>query len=145
MGKPRAKKELIYDGIKFDSNLEIYCYKQLKANGLEFVYHKSYGLFPSFKSTVITYDANKNKGPLVYRRTENYQDIEYTTDFEANDGSWIIETKGLLRADAALRIKIFKYFETQKNRETTFLMPHNKKQVDHTIEIIKNELRKDSK
>ena len=42
--------ELEFEGIKFRSKLEVYCYKRLKEEGLSFKYESyTYNLIPTFK------------------------------------------------------------------------------------------------
>jgi len=143
---PKAKKEKkprkakpIYDGITFDSNLEIYCYKKLVEAEIEFNYHpKSFELFGGFIADINSWTPDKRKGDLIYQRTGKYQNISYTPDFVGDN--WIIETKGLLDSHDALVLKLFKRFLTTiKHNYKDFYMPANHKQVDAAIQnILKN-------
>ena len=39
MAAPVNAQKHVYDGVKFDSGLEVFCYKQLKASGIAFEYN----------------------------------------------------------------------------------------------------------
>lgn len=130
-------KKVKYDGVIFDSMLEVNCYKALKAAGIEFDHHVKHELFPPFISTVKSYDTDGRKGKELYLSTEKFGKMAYSPDFEAKDGSWYIETKGFLRPEAAMRIKIFKMRLTEEGKPAYYFMPRNKMHIDQTISLIK--------
>ena len=50
MAAPVNAQKHVYDGVKFDSGLEVFCYKQLKASGIAFEYNTmSFVLADSYK------------------------------------------------------------------------------------------------
>lgn len=130
-------KKIIYDGIKFDSALECNCYKALMAAGITFDHHVKHEIFPKFTSSIISYDKDERKGKDMYLSSERFGSMSYTPDFQAKDCSWFIETKGFLRPEAAMRIKLFKMYLSKEGNEAHYFMPRNKKHIDQTIEIIK--------
>lgn len=130
-------KKVKYDGEVFDSQLEVNCYKALKDAGIPFVYHVKHEIFPGFVSSVTSYDADKRKGKELYLTQDRFGSMSYTPDFQAPDESWFIETKGFLRPEAAMRIKLFKMNLTREGKKCIYIMPHNKAQIMQAIEIIK--------
>lgn len=130
-------KKIKYDGITFDSGLEVNCYKALKAAKIDFDHHIKHEIFSSFISSVISYDKDGRKGKDLYLSTEKFGNMCYTPDFQAKDELWFIETKGFLRPEAATRIKLFKMKLTAEGRVVHYFMPRNKTHIDQVIEIIK--------
>lgn len=130
-------KKVKYDGVTFDSMLEVNCYKALKAAGIEFDHHVKHELFPPFVSTVKSFDKDERKGKELYLATEKFGSMSYSPDFEAKNGSWYIETKGFMRPDAAMRVKIFKMRLTSDGVNAYYFMPRNKMHIDQTISLIK--------
>lgn len=131
------KKKPIYDGITFDSNLEVYCYKQLKKNKIQFEYTPtSFIVQLPFKYGWEVYEPDKKRGKLLSQRTSNYQPIRYTPDF-VGDG-WIIEVKGRMNERFEIVWKIFKKYLTDNNIKFDLYLPKNQKQVDQCIELIQS-------
>jgi len=121
-----TKKE--YDGILFDSGLEIYCYKKLKEANIEAEYASiTYEILPK-----IIYEGNDKK-------TNNVLAMKYTPDFVGD--VFIIETKGWKQNGFDLRWKIFKHYLYNNNLNYQLYMPRNQEQVDLMIKKIKNEAR----
>lgn len=130
-----ASKKLFYDGIKFDSNLEIYCYKALKAADIEFEYvPTTYVLVPGFTFLGTSYESDKRVGKLLSPKSSKMQSIKYTPDFVGKD--WIIETKGAQTDVFNMRFKLFKKYLTENNLEYDLYMPKNHSQVDQAINLI---------
>jgi len=130
-----------YDGIKFQSNLEVYCYKALKIAGINFKYEPTtYVLIEGFKSDNVSYEADKRIGNLLRPKSQNLQSIKYTPDFVGKD--WIIETKGAQTDVFNMRFKLFKRYLNQKKLDYTLYMPKNHLQIDQTIKLI---LKQDGK
>lgn len=124
-----------YDGIKFQSNLEVFCYKALKTAGIDFKYEPTtYTLIPSFKSVGVSYEADKRSGKLLTPKSQNLQSIKYTPDFVGSD--WIIETKGAQTDVFNMRFKLFKKYLMDNNLNYTLYMPKNHLQVDQVIKLI---------
>ena len=134
--KVNASKH-VYDGITFDSGLEIYCYKQLKNNNIPFTYtSNTYTLVEPFAFNSKSYEPDKKRGLLLSLRSPKLQAIKYTPDFIGDN--WIIETKGRANESWPIRLKLFKKYLTDNNIKFTIFIPKNQKQVDQCIELIQS-------
>ena len=118
-GKVKNATPNIYDGIKFRSKLETYCYKKLKEANIfaEYEMHR-YELLPKF-----TFDNNTVRA------------MTYLPDFVGN--GFIIECKGYPNEAWPLREKLFKYYLTKNEPNTKFYLVRTQKQVDALIDILK--------
>ena len=95
--KVRNATPLIYNGIKFRSKLEAYCYKKLKENDLEVEYENNkYVLLEKF----------------IYEG-KTVLPITYTPDFVGKN--FIIECKGNMNETFPLRWKLFKNYLVKNN------------------------------
>jgi thymidylate kinase len=95
--KVKNATETIYDGIKFRSKLEVYCYQQLMKENIQFEYeNKTFVLIDKFVFNNTSYELGRNKVFSVI--SPNVRPMTYTPDFVGKD--WIIEVKG--RANDAL-------------------------------------------
>ena len=129
------------DGIKFDSQLEVYCYKALNAAGLVFEYGQhSYTLVEAFKCISDSYEGDKRKGPDMYVKSKSLQKISYKPDFIITGKfTYIIETKGMIANEAfPMRWKLFKKYLFDNKLNYDLFMPKNNKQVNQCIQIILN-------
>lgn len=151
-----VKKE--YDGIKFDSLLEISCYKLLKENNIPFEYNKNrYIILPEFRLNKLNlYRFNGKKkgfGQLITKKglKAQFQSITYSPDFVIKPNSDIyifIETKGNPNDQYPLRSKLF--FATLENmayKQVFFFEPRNVSQIkisiNKIIEILNESNNKD--
>ena len=126
-----------YDGIEFDSGLEVYCYRQLKDVGLTFEYTKTtFVLINGFIFNGVSFEPDKKRGLLLTKKSPNLQSIKYTPDFVGN--GWIIETKGRANESFGMRYKLFKKYLTDNNFKYDLYLPKNQKQVDQCIELIQS-------
>jgi hypothetical protein len=104
--------------------------------GLEFEYNQhSYELFQGFESKNNSYEADKRNGNGMYLKSKTLRKITYKPDFVGKD--FIIETKGIASPDFALRWKMFKKYLNDNNLKYDLFMPHNQKQIQECIKIIK--------
>jgi len=136
----KAKKN-VYNGIEFDSGLEVYAYKQLKASGLNFEYEPE-GFILKLKD-VRHFEVYKKtpKKPFHVIKTKGNLGIKYTTDFaiynDKGDITHIIETKGYMNERFTVVVKLFyTYAINNLPALKNFFMPSNQKSVDEAIEII---------
>lgn len=131
--------ELEYDGIKFRSKLEVYCYKKLKEEGLDFKYeHYVYNLIPTFKYKYNLYEPYKKGSVWLFGEKDSIiRGLTYKPDFVNDEDGWIIECKGFPNDAFPLRWKLFKYLLTQLNVNYDLYLPKNHKHIDETIRIIK--------
>jgi hypothetical protein len=139
------KPKPIYDGITFDSSLEVYCYKALKNAGIPFKYIPlTFVLQHPFDYECDVYEPDLKRGKLLAKRTGKYQSIKYTPDFvsinkdQSIKNGWIIETKGKANERFKIVWKLFKHYLTYNNIKFDLYLPKNQKQVDQCIELIKS-------
>lgn len=135
--KPRKSRSIksTYDGINFDSNLEVYCYKALQTAEISFKYTPTtYVLIPAFKFNGLSYEADKRTGKELVPKSVNMQSIKYTPDFVGDN--WIIETKGAQTDVFNMRFKLFKKHLTDNSLNYTLYMPKNHAQVDQVVKLI---------
>lgn len=83
------------DGVAFASRIERYMYDLLTMHKIPFEFQKQYILQPGF-------DYHTPTG------TERIRPITYTVDFYIPDADMIIDTKGIITQQGALRIKLLK-------------------------------------
>ena len=117
-GKVKNAVKNMYKGIKFQSKLELACYKELEINKIDVEYEET---------TFTIFDG------LVYPQAcyEGTQKKLY------NKGKWIIETKGYANEAFPLRWKLFKKHLKDNNHHYVLFMPRNKKQVVEVVDLIK--------
>lgn len=130
-------KKSKYDGHIFDSQLELYMYKRLKDEGIEFTFNeKSYILIPSFKYKSPVYEPTRVKiSGLSDKRS--VRAMSYTPDFVGENDKWIIETKGRANESFPLRWKIFKTIMQLQDTPPALFLPRNKQECEETILLIK--------
>jgi hypothetical protein len=125
-------KKVIYNGIEFDSNLEVTCYKELKKARVKFDYHPTpIPLLPKIKTSFTSYEWGK-----TLRKVRVVREMTYEPDF-TGDG-FIIETKGLKRPAFLKKWNVLKRTLQAEGYDGKLFMPRNKKNILEMIEIIKN-------
>tara|TARA_A100001201_G_scaffold3197_2_gene7457 strand:+ start:2671 stop:3117 length:447 start_codon:yes stop_codon:yes gene_type:complete len=133
--KVKNAKKSVYDGKQFKSNLELYCYKQLEQSEILVEYEENtFTIFPAMVYPLACYEGTQKK---LYNKGSKIRPITYTPDFVDPNGKFIIETKGYANESFPLRWKLFKKHLKDNNHHYVLFMPRNKKQVDETIELIK--------
>jgi len=135
---PVVAKKVSYDGINFASGLERYTYMALKKEKLfEYYEGEVFQLIESFDFPNESYEKQANgKGDYTNRGGKKVLGIKYTPDFTGKD--YIIECKGRANESFPLRWKLFKLWLTKNNIGKTLYKPQNQKEVDLTIQMIKN-------
>ena len=135
---PVVAKKVSYDGINFASGLERYTYMALKKEKLfEYYEGEVFQLIESFDFPNESYEKQANgKGDYTNRGSKKVLGIKYTPDFTGKD--YIIECKGRANESFPLRWKPFKLWLTKNNIGKTLYKPQNQKEVDLTIQMIKN-------
>jgi len=127
---------------KYKSGLEADAAKLLRSSGLDFDYEGvEFELMPAFTYYGEYHKFTAKSKSLVNRTGKKQFSINYTPDFVAKDGSWIIETKGYVhqRHDFPMRWKLFMNLLQSKEEDKPMLfICRNKSQVAEAIEIIKN-------
>ena len=136
-GKTKVKnaKKSIYNGKQFQSNLELYCYKQLEEAKIPVDYEEH--TFTIFPATVYPQACYEGTAKKLYNKGSKIRPITYTPDFVDPSGKFIIETKGYANESFPLRWKLFKKHLKDEEHRYVLFMPRNKKQVDEVVEIIK--------
>jgi hypothetical protein len=119
-----GNKKIIFNDIKFDSKLELYCYKLLNEMGVSFVFQKKIILVDKFRYNNKTIRA-----------------ITLTVDFvlEDQDRTIYLDTKGFATEVAKIKYKMLKnklkdnpltevvWLSTQKNVKQFIINLKNKK------------------
>ena len=144
--KVKNAKKVEYDGLKFDSALEVFTYKQLKLLGVEFQYEGiTYELIPSlvFQRMTGLWPNKSGKDKKTLRLREKVQKKTYTPDFTLQWKSYfiVIEAKGQENDDYQSKKKLFlKLIEDGMVSDSFvyFMEPHNQAHVKECIEFIKN-------
>ena len=139
---PVQAKKISYDGIKFASGLERYTYMALKkAKLFEGYENEVFQLIKGFNFNNISYEKQANgKGEYVNRGQKKILGIKYTPDFVGKD--YIIECKGRANESFPIRWKLFKLWLTKNNIGKTLYKPQNQKEVDRTVDLIKQQRKK---
>ena len=134
---PVQSKKISYDGINFASGLERYTYIALKkAKLFEGYENEVFQLIQGFDFKNQSYEKQANgKGDYTNRGQKKILGIKYTPDFVGKD--YIIECKGRANESFPLRWKLFKLWLTKNNIGKTLYKPQNQKEVDRTIQLIK--------
>jgi len=138
---PVQAKKITYDGINFASGLERYTYMALKKNKLfEGYENEVFQHIEGFNFDNESYEKQANgKGDYTNRGQKKILGIKYTPDFVGKD--YIIECKGRANESFPIRWKLFKLWLTQNKIGKTLYKPQNQKEVDRTIQIIKEKRR----
>ena len=144
--KVKNAKKVEYDGVKFDSALEVFTYKQLKLLGVEFNYAGVvFEIIPALvlSKTIALWPNASGVDKKTLRLRYKIQKKTYTPDFTHcwKDKYFIVwESKGWANDDFVSKKKlIMKYLEDNLEYEyPVFLEPHNQRQVLECIEFIKN-------
>jgi len=133
-------KKSVYDGVTFQSKLEMYCYKKLKAAGIDFKYEEdTYEIFPGFKHKG-RYGKKSSRG-FGIKENRVIRAVTYTPDFVSDKHRFIIETKGYVPSQHSFPL-MFKMFLNycQKNGMSDYAIyiPSNQAQVDQVVQDIVN-------
>ena len=139
---PVTAKKISYDGINFASGLERYTYMALKKEKLfEFYEGETFHLIEGFDFPNESYEKQANgKGEYINRGKKKILGIKYTPDFTGKD--YIIECKGRANESFPLRWKLFKLWLTKNNIGKTLYKPQNQKEVDRTVDLIKQQRKR---
>ncbi len=129
-------RKKLYNGIIFQSGLELYMYKALKKAGIDFSYEgKSYTLI----------EASEYKGECFERFTKKSKQMKirkkvrlsiYTPDFIGVNERWIIETKGFVIEPFPIKWKMFKQLLSKRRNPPILLMPKNQKDCDQAVDLL---------
>ena len=144
--KVKNAKKVEYDGIMFDSALEVFTYKQLKLLEIDFQYEGiTYELIPSlvFQRMLGLWPNKSGIDKKTLRLRNKTQRKTYKPDFTFQWKNYfiVIEAKGQENDDYQSKKKLFlKLIEDGGVSDlfVYFLEPHNQAHVKECIEFIKN-------
>jgi len=132
-----------YDGIRFKSKLETYCYKWLLKSKLKFKYEPTTFVIQDKEKVPFDIHTSTNKKGM-HKRSNTVSSISYTPDFVIYNGDdivAIIETKGRRNESFPLRIKMFfKYAKGNIPTLKYYFEPSSEKDVDKTMVFLISEL-----
>lgn len=112
--KIKNAKKHIYNGITFDSGLELKMYQKLSMFRVPFVFKRKYVLIEAFKY------GNKS-----------YREVTWSPDFVFDDLKIVVDTKGFPDAVFPLKLKLFHRYLNVNNM------------LGWTVEILSNEAEVD--
>ena len=112
-----GNKKYEFNGVKFDSKLELFFYNRLTELGIEFEFQIPITLQEKFRF-----------------KNEAIREIGMRLDFKVfrNDKIYMVDTKGFATADAKIKYKMLKYKEKNKP-EVEILWLKNQKQVNEFL------------
>lgn len=147
MAKRRYKKQTnakkhVFNGIVFQSGLEVYMYKSLKKSKIPFAYEgQKFVVIKGFVYEGVSYERFLNgKGDFKDRGKKKFVDMVYTPDFTPpvdKPLKWVIETKGRAMPDFSRTWKLFKKLLQDSEQETILFMPRRQEDCDEVIKLIK--------
>jgi hypothetical protein len=139
-GAIKSKKK-VYDGKTFQSNLEWYCYKELKNAGLKFGYESEViELLQGFYYEGTYLKSTGTKRDLIDKTGKKELPITYKPDFVSHEHEFYIETKGYVPSQHTftVRWKLFlKWLVDNDRGHYSVFLPKNQKQIDEIIKRIK--------
>ncbi len=131
-------KKAKFDGIQFQSGLELVLYKMLKKNKINFAYEeKSYVLIEPFTLDNSCYErAQKRSKEMKNKKGKTVQGAIYTPDFVCPEGDWIIEVKGRKLGSFSLRWKLFQSLIQSWDKKPMLFMPTKQSDCEQVIKIL---------
>ena len=99
--KVKNAKKSTYNGHNFQSNLELYCYKELEKAKVPVEYEEH--TFTIFDGLVYPQACYEGTAKKLYNKGSKIRPITYTPDFVDPAGKFIIETKGYANESFPLR------------------------------------------
>lgn len=143
--KIKNAKSHEFDGHKFRSGLELFCYKSLIGSDItDFKYEEvKFTLLEKFEYNQSSFEPFEKKGGIkgFNELSKNIRAITYLPDFtciKEDKTGWIIETKGFQRGEFSNKWKYFKKYLVDNGYNLTLYLPDTQKNVLLTIEHIKN-------
>ena len=141
--KVKNAKKVEYDGVKFDSALEVFTYKQLKLLNVDFSYAGMvFEIIPALELKVVkAYWPNATGlDKKTLRQRIGQKAKTYTPDFSLvyKEHNVYFECKGFANDDAPTKKKLFLQYLENIRGCAIYFEPHNQKQVLECIEILKN-------
>lgn len=141
--KVRNATKSTYNGIKFDSKLEVYTYKKLlEAHIDDFKYaEEEYILLEKIVYPEGCYSVSTSTKEIT-KDSEIIRPMKYTPDFtcvdHTNKTGWILEVKGYSNESFPLRWKLFKHSLVNNGYNITLYLPRTQATVDQVVNLIKD-------
>ena len=142
--KIKNAKSHEFNGIKFRSGLELFCYKQLILHEIkDFKYEEvKFTLLDKFEFNQDSFEPFEKKGKVkgFNELSKNIRAITYLPDFtfiKEDKTGWIIETKGFAKNEFTNKWKYFKKYLVDNGYNLTLYLPDTQRNVLLTIENIK--------
>jgi len=144
--KVKNAKKVEYDGVKFDSALEVFTYKQLKLLGVEFNYAvEVFEILPALliEKSIVIHPNDSGADTKTLKQRFKIQKKTYKPDFtfQWKDYFIILENKGFGNGDWISKRKLFLYYlenAWEMDLKPIFFETHNQRQTLECIEFIKN-------
>lgn len=147
MVKRRYKKQTnakkhTYNGVEYQSGLEVYMVKALEKAKIPYVYEgQKFVIIEGFLYEGVSYERFMNgKGEFKDRGAKKFPDMVYTPDFTPPTDKplkWVIETKGRSMPDFSRTWKLFKKLLQENDENTMLFMPRKQEDCDEVIKLIK--------
>lgn len=141
-GAPTIKaKKAEFDGIKFDSQLELKMYQALKAAGITNFTREGWtvDLIPPFRFTGESYHRTPRKGLGI--SSPQIRAMTYTPDFVKIDSKtkigWVIECKGWRTELSNTKSKLFKLYLTTRGYKVDYFEPSLDSHIHEVVKLIK--------
>ena len=144
--KPRdgGAEKVTYNGIKFKSKLEMFCYKQLESSGLYFEYEsKTFLLIDKFKPNIPVYKYSESTKKIE----QNFVSIKHTTytpdfiiKYKKDDNEYIVvECKGIETDNWKMKWKLLRkdIHNTNYPFIKALFVVKNQTQIKESIQLIK--------
>lgn len=132
------KKKPEYNGITFDSNLEVVMYKLLESSDISFEYTpKSFTLIEGFLFDNDSYERRMNgKDEFKNRGHSKVRPMTYKPDFIVGDEDFIVEVKGWANETFPIRWKLFKEKLFKEKSKSVLMKPQTQKECQECLNII---------
>lgn len=133
--KVRNARKINFNNIQFQSKLELYCYKKLLDNGIEFEYEPQYfDLIPKIEYDASCFESYKKGTKWLFGpKSKLIRGIKYKPDFVNLKDKWIIECKGYPNEAFPLKWKLFKHYLKQHDMIVHLYLVKNPSHVDDCI------------
>jgi hypothetical protein len=153
--KVKNAKIHIFNDIKFKSGLELFCYKALTENNINFIYQPAaVVLQEKFETEFKCYENSgkiyRDEDKKIIKSTKRFDNINfvrpitYTPDFSGLLGEWIIETKGYANDSFPIKWKLYKKTLVRRGFDGPLMKPTNQSEVEACIRIIQSYYEKQS-
>lgn len=153
--KVKNATKLSYNNLVFDSKLELYCFKRLVDEKIDFYYQHECNkieLLPKEKLNFNCYEPKKGNKSIVltnYLQRPMTWSVDFVStniqDLTINNYLWFIETKGFKTDAFKHKYKLFKsqtnmLLKALPNLDIDIFLPRSQYQVEECINMIKEKI-----